>query len=123
MALLVALLGILWIIIGSLMVILTDAVREVMHTLLKQKNLDYRALSVLAIIIGAIFILSSGSVSVPWVIITLGILSIAKGLFFVFAPEKKAKALLDWWLGASSNLLKSWGVVVFLLGVLLLLII
>ena len=121
MKILLILLGVFWVVMGVMLVILTDAIKEVLRNLLKQKNL--KLLSVLPFIVGIILISSSSLVSLPWITVTLGVLAILKGLFFAFGPVDKTKPLIDWWLNASSPLLKSWGVVVFLLGVLILLII
>ena len=119
MRLILILLSILWIVAGVLLFILTDAMRQICRNLLKIKNL--KPFSVLAIIAGIVFIMASSLVSVPWVAILLGLLAIAKGLFFIFAPQKKVKAFFDWWLNASNGIYRSWGIMAFLLGVLILL--
>ncbi len=118
--LILILLAILQIIAGVLMFIFTDAAKEILRNILKEKNL--KAISVLPVVVGILFLAGSPLVSRPWITVLLGMFAIAKGLFFIFGQKRDAKALIDWWMGASNNVYKSWGVVSFLLGVLLLLI-
>ncbi len=120
MKIIMVLLAIFWIVLGVLLLMLTDTVKEVFRNLLKRKNI--KTLSIASLVIGVVLILGSSLVSVPWIAIALGILGLLKGLFFMFGPEKKTTALIDWWLKATNNIYRSWGIVSFLLGVLLLLI-
>ncbi len=122
MKLLLILLAVLWIIIGALLVILTDATREVFRNLLSKKNLNLRAMAVISFVVGALLILGSSAVDAPWVLILLGLMGVAKGLFFTFAPKKNAMAVIDWWLGAPNKLLRIWGIVAFCVGAIFLLI-
>jgi uncharacterized protein YjeT (DUF2065 family) len=122
MNLLLTILAILWTIIGILLVILTDAIRQIFRNLLRQKDLNLKALSVIAFVVGLVLILGSSGVSRPWIAILLGLLGVAKGLFFIFAPKKTSMALIDWWLEAPNKILRIWGIVLFALGVILLLI-
>lgn len=120
MGILLTILGVFWIIVGVLLFIFTDATKEIMRNLLKQKNL--KPFSILPLLVGIVLIFGSSLVSMPWVTILLGLLALLKGLFLMFGPQGKVKSIIDWWLGTSNHLLRSWGVVMFLLGVLLLLI-
>ena len=120
MQLILVLLAIAWIIAGLLLVVMTESVRKVMRKILKGKNL--KRWSLFPVILGAIFVWKSSSVSVPWVAVLLGLLALAKGLFFLLSPENKGKAFIDWWMNASQKFLRGWGVVSFLLGALVLLI-
>lgn len=112
------LLGILWILAGVFFFFFTDSSKEVLRNFLKKKNI--KVLSILPLAIGVVLIAGSAGMRERWIAITIGVLGILKGLFFVFGPEKKTKPLIDWWLNTSGNAYKSWGVAFFLLGVLLL---
>jgi uncharacterized protein YjeT (DUF2065 family) len=120
MRIILILLGVYFIIIGGLLMILTDATMEILRGIIKKRNM--RFLSILTLALGIALLYGTSIVSVPWFTIILGLLAIAKGLFFMFGPEKKTKPLLDWWLNASNNICRSWGLVSFLIGILLLLI-
>ena len=120
MRMILILIGVFWIITGVSLFMLTDASKKILRNLFKQKNM--RALSIVPIIIGIVLIRGSYLVSMPWIAVPLGILAILKGIFFIFGPEKKTSPLIDWWLGVSNNVYKSWGIAVFLLGILFLLI-
>jgi len=120
MRLLLILLAILWIVAGVSLFMLTDASKKLLGRLLKRKNI--KPISIIPLVLGIVLIRGASSVSMSWLIFLLGILAIAKGLFFIFGPEKKTKAFIDWWLNASNSVYKSWGIVAFLMGVLILLI-
>lgn len=120
MTILVILLAIVWIIMGVLFVILTDASKQIIANLVKQKNVNF--LSLLSIIIGIVLILGSPSANMPWVIAILGMLAICKGLFFMLGPKKKTRAFIDSWLNAPVKIHRIWGIAAFLFGVMLLLI-
>ncbi len=119
MRLILILLGVFWIIAGVLLVVLTEAFVDALRKIFKLKNV--KAFGIISLLFGIIFIKGASLVSIGWVAVLLGLLSFAKGIFFLFGPEKKIKSVIDWWLNASKKIYKSWGVVVFLLGVLLLL--
>lgn len=114
------LLAIFYIIVGGMLFIQTNKAKGFFRKLLKEKNV--KTLSIVPLVVGLLLIWGSSFVSVPWFVILLGILGILKGLFFILGPEKKIRPLIDWWLNASDSVYKSWGVVAFLIGVLLLLI-
>ncbi|MEE8360414.1 MAG: hypothetical protein V3S04_05745 [Candidatus Omnitrophota bacterium] len=122
MKLLLILLAILWIIVGVLLVILTDATREIFRNLLSKKNLNLKALAIISFVVGALLILGSSAVDTPWALILLGLIGVAKGLFFTFAPKKNAMAVINWWLNAPNRLLRIWGTVAFCVGAIFLLI-
>lgn len=120
MRLTLMLLGVVLIIEGVLLYIFTDASRDFLRSLLRQKNM--KLLAVIDVIAGLLLLLGSPAVSAPWITTILGIAAIGKGVFLILAPEKRSKPLIDWWINASSSLFRSWGVVAFLLGILILLI-
>ncbi|NQT06025.1 MAG: hypothetical protein HQ575_00625 [Candidatus Omnitrophica bacterium] len=120
MRILLILLAMIWIVAGVLMFIFTDAFKEVMRNLLKQKK--FKLFAVLSFLVGVILMLGSSVVNAPWVAVLFGVLAIAKGVFFMFGPKKKADELISWWLNASNNAYKVWSIAAFLFGVILLLI-
>ncbi len=120
MRIILALLGVFWIVAGFLIFIFTDASREILRNILKKKNL--LLFSALAFIVGILFIFGAGVVSIPWLAILIGFLAMLKGFFFALAPEKKVMGFIDWWLNASNAAYRSWAVVAFLFGILILLI-
>jgi len=114
------LLGIFYIVAGFLMFIFTDASKDIIRNVVKLKNI--KAMSVSALVVGIMLIAGSSYVSRPWITVTLGTVALLKGLFFIFGPKKHINFIIDWWLKASDSVYKSWAVVAFLIGILLLLI-
>ena len=64
-----------------------------------------------------IFLLSASSSSQVTFIVVLGLLSLLKGLVFLFGPREKVKGMIDWWLQASDKTHKTWAVGVMGLGI------
>ncbi|MFH1753001.1 MAG: hypothetical protein ABH875_02350 [Candidatus Omnitrophota bacterium] len=122
MKILLTCLAVLWIIIGALLVVLTDAMRQICRNFLNKKNLNLRVLAVISFVVGALLILGSSEVNKPWVLILLGLMGIAKGLFFTFAPKKTVMDFIHWWLNAPNKMLRIWGVFAFCIGIVFLLI-
>lgn len=120
MRLILMLLGVSLIIEGVLLYIFTDASRDFLRILFRQKNI--RPLAVIDVAAGILLLLGSSAVSAPWITTLLGIAAAGKGLFLILAPEKKSRPMIDWWINASGSVFRSWGVVAFLLGILILLI-
>ena len=107
--------GVLWIMLGTLTVFATDVARERYYDKLKTK--DPRLLSPAAIIVGVLFLLSASSSSLMTFIVILGLLSLAKGLFFLFGPREKTHRVINWWFEASDRTQKAWGVVMMVVGI------
>ncbi|MCK4728386.1 MAG: hypothetical protein KAT27_05645 [Desulfobacterales bacterium] len=107
--------AIVWIMFGTLMLFATQVVRENCYN--KLKSWDPRMLSPMPIIGGVLLLLSASSSSQVTFIVILGLLSLLKGIVFLFAPRQKVRRLTDWWLGGSNRTHKAWGVLVIALGV------
>ncbi|MBW2019855.1 MAG: hypothetical protein JRI58_03215 [Deltaproteobacteria bacterium] len=107
--------GVFWIMFGTLMVFATQVSRENYYNRLKTK--DPRMLSPVAIVVGVFLLLSASSSSQVTFIVILGLLSLLKGLVFLFGPRQYLKKITDWWLKATDNTLKAWGIVLMVLGI------
>ncbi len=107
--------GLIWVIGGTLMLFATRVMREDFCS--KLKVTDPRKWSPVAIAAGVLFLLSASSSSQVTFIVILGLLSLLKGLVFLFGPREKVKGMIDWWFEASDKTYKAWGVVVMGLGI------
>jgi len=107
--------ALLWLMAGTLMLFSTQVVRE--KYLGKLKVGDPRKWSPLPLAAGILFLLSASSSSQVTFIVILGLLSLLKGLAFLFGPREKVKGMIDWWLQAPDKTHKIWGVVVMGLGI------
>lgn len=105
----------LWAMAGIFLLVAADKAKKLSDRLFKGKNL--KAMSFIPLIAGVLLIYSASSSRLPWFVNTIGLLALAKGLFFIFAPEKKAKPLVDWWLEASLGIYRLWGLIALALGV------
>lgn len=107
--------GILWVIFGTLMVFATQLIRQKFYH--KLKTQDPRRWSPLAIAVGVLLLLSASSSSQVTFIVILGLLSLAKGVLFLFAPRQKIRKMMDWWFETTDKTHKVWGVATLVLGV------
>lgn len=103
----------LWTIAGFFLLVAADKAKEIFPKLMK----NLKAMSFIPLIAGVLLIYSASSSRLPWFVNTIGLLALAKGLFFILAPEKKAKPLVDWWLEASLGIYRLWGLVALALGI------
>lgn len=110
--------GVMWVMFGTLMLFSTQVIREKCYTKLRPR--DPRMLSPLAIIVGVILLLSASSSSQAPFIVILGLLSLTKGVVFLFAPREKVRRLMDWWFEGTDRTHKIWGLLSLALGVVVL---
>ncbi len=118
MKLFLVLIGIFWVVLGTLSVFATDLVRKKFFN--KLKNMDFKKWSILPIVIGILFLMAAPVSSARLFITVLGILAFLKGFYFLLVPQKKIKKVMDWWFNAKDNLLRIWGALALILGVLVL---
>ncbi len=104
-----------WIMFGTLMLFATRVTREAYLSRLKVR--DPRRWSPLPLIVGLLFLLSASSSSQVQFIVILGLLSLLKGLVFLFGPREKVKRMIDWWIGVPDKTCRAWAVVVMGLGI------
>ncbi len=109
------LVGMFWVVMGTLLVFTTDLVRKKFFS--KIRNMDFRKWSFLPIIFGILFLMAAPATGAPLLITILGILSFLKGFYFILVPPKKVRKQVDWWFDLKDNIYKIWGVVVLILGV------
>ena len=107
--------GVLWIMFGTSMLVATQLIREQFYHRLKAK--DPRGWSFLAIAVGVLLLLAASSSSQATFIVILGFISLAKGVFFLFAPRSKVRKITDWWFEATDKTHKVCGVATIILGI------
>jgi len=107
--------GLIWVIGGTLMVFAIQTVKEEYFSRIKIE--DPRKWSPLPLAGGILFLLAASSSSQVTFIVILGLLSLLKGLVFLFGPREKVKGMIDWWFKASDKTYRVWGVVVMGLGI------
>ena len=115
MKLFLVLMGMFWVVLGTLLVFATDLVRKKFFS--KIKDMDFKKWSFLPIVIGILFLIAAPISRAPLFITILGILGLIKGFYFLLVPQKKVKKVTDWWFNAKNNLYKICGVAVLILGV------
>jgi uncharacterized protein YjeT (DUF2065 family) len=107
--------GLAWVIGGTLMVFAIRVVKEEYFSRFKIE--DPRKWSPLPLAGGILFLLAASSSSQVTFIVILGLLSLLKGLVFLFGPREKVKGMIDWWFKSSDKTYRVWGVVVMGLGI------
>lgn len=107
--------GLVWVVFGTLMVFSAAAFREKYASMVK--GVDHRVWSPLALAAGVLFVLAASSSAQPTFIVILGLVALAKGLLLLLGPREKVKSVIVWWLEASDQVYRIWGIFAFLLGV------
>jgi uncharacterized protein YjeT (DUF2065 family) len=111
--------SLLWIGVGSCIILYTQQSRDFMKKTLR--GVDLGLLSIVPFTIGALLIVSAYYSAAFWIIVVLGILAIGKGCLFIFNPRKAADKIITWFLDESSdNMYRLAGIVAIVLGTALL---
>ena len=112
------LISILWIIVGTLLVFTTDMVKtKFLNVFMPKANL--KKLGPIPIVIGAILLLAASYNRSTLLVTIIGLLAIAKGVFFIVATEK-AEKFNEKCLNASNNAMRAFGVGAIIIGSLVL---
>lgn len=114
LTLLLYIFGILYIILGTLMLFVPDIVKKQM--IAKLKKIPIKKLSIIPLIVGVLLLLASAYNRYWLVVVILGILALAKGIMGIVATEKMEK-MHDWFIEkADKNVYRICGVIVIILG-------
>ena len=81
--------GIFWVIIGTLSIFATDLVRKKFFS--KFKNMDYRKWSFIPLAVGILFIISARQTRALIFVVILGLLGVGKGLYLLLGPIDKIR--------------------------------
>ena len=108
------LIGMLWIVMGVLLVFATDMVKKKLYAKLLEKW-DFKKLSILPLVFGILLLLSARYNTYVVLIVILGLLGVLKGVLMIVATEVMKKKM-DWWLKANDTFCKIWGVVIIIIG-------
>ncbi|MBN2255692.1 MAG: hypothetical protein JW736_08290 [Deltaproteobacteria bacterium] len=112
--------SILWIVMGTSLVIYTDRTRKFFGQFARREY--YPLWSVIAILLGALLIIGSFfSERILWLALILGIISCAKGVYLLKGPYEKVESIINWWYEtASDETIRFTGLTILLLGIFLL---
>ena len=112
--------SITWIVSGTSLIIYTKQTRRLLKKPFYVENL--KIFSLIGIVLG-LFLIIGGSFSrdIFWLSLVLGLLAIAKGVYFFKAQRENAGRLFDWWYEeASDETIRFWSLVTLILGILIL---
>lgn len=87
--------GAIWTIIGSAVILYTEQSRKTVANLTDLVSL--KVLAVLPMTMGGLLMFSAPWSQSIWVIEALGALGLAKGILFLVLPGKKSGPFLAWW--------------------------
>ena len=111
----IVLAGIFWISIGLFGLVSTKKATLALSNLVK--NTKRQPLGLLSLIFGVLLLISASSARESWFVLALGIMACLKGASLVLMPEKKLRAVMDWWLAAPEIVHRWWAAFVLILGV------
>jgi len=113
------LVSVVLVVVGVVLVLYTDWMRESLKAVLFQKR--FRFLSSIPLAFGILLIISAGWSEIFWLVFLLGVIALAKGLYLLFGSRVNIERALHWWLDKASNqLYRLSGVISLVLGMALL---
>ena len=110
-------LGLYFMVVGIVIILFPDKLKKKFSLLLSWKN--YKPLGVIAALVGLILFIVSSSSRLGLFVVLIGILSLAKGLFFIFAAHDKAKFVINWSVSLADEYYRIWGIITLAMGMLL----
>jgi len=111
------LVSILWIAMGTFVVVFTERSRETFKRLFLARRPKH--LSIVAFALGVVLIIGAFfNRDIFWFAFILGLLAISKGVYLYLAPLEQSKALMDWWfVQAKPETVRFMGLILFVLGI------
>jgi drug/metabolite transporter superfamily protein YnfA len=112
--------GAFFVILGSFFVLYTEQSRRTLVNLTGLVSL--KIFAILPLVIGGLLMLSGPWSQSTWLVETLGILALAKGILLLLLPKAKVEPYLAWWQESVSDM--TWrlsGLICVILGVFLIL--
>ena len=95
-------LAILWIVIGTFLVLYTESTKEVFKKLFLTDH--FRWLAALPLIFGILLVVGAFTQKeMFWLVFILGVLGVLKGVFLIIGPSAQIKKVLDWWFHKASD--------------------
>ena len=109
-------LAVLWIVVGTFLVLYTESTQEVLKKLFFTDH--FRWVATLPLIFGILLVVGAFfHKEMFWLVFVLGVLGIAKGVFLIIGPSGQIKELLDWWFyKASERTIRMSGLISVILG-------
>lgn len=113
--------GGIWIVLGTFIVLYTDVARRWTSTLFGP--IPFKILAFLPVVVGALLMISAPISHTFWLVEIIGALSVIKGLFLLLIPkEEHRKWLMGWvWERSSEVTWRFFGLMGVILGVFLVL--
>lgn len=111
--------SVMWIGLGAGIVLYTNQARNFLREFVLGMNI--RLWSFVPLVFGLLFILGAFQVcEVFWLLLVLGIIALAKGMYLLFAPVSQINSLLQWWFDqVGETATRLWGLFAFTIGVML----
>ena len=107
--------SILWLFLGVCIILYTDETRDNLKTVFRRA--DLRLLAILPAMVGLLLIAAAPASHYPWFVRLLGILGLAKAVFYLTNPENLCGRLNAWFLDTlSARAFRMWGIIVVLLA-------
>lgn len=120
MKIILIMLSILWIALGTAIVLYTSQSKSFLREFILGMNIRLWALAPLAV--GLLFVV--GAFMLPeifWIALILGILAISKGAYFALGPLPQVNSIVRWWFdNTSETTMRLSGLILFTFGVVLL---
>ena len=108
-------LGILWVVLGALVILYTPQFRTKYYMLLKQA--DPRLFAVLAVLVGILLLVASPDSRNAWFVRLLGLMAMAKGGLLFINPAGIYEKSVQWFVHrVSDQAYRFWGIIMLVIG-------
>ena len=108
------LVGVIWIGVGAVYILYTEEARDTVRMVLKRYQ--RQVFAVVALIIGALLVAAAFFSHKTWLVAILGGLALAKSAYLFFNPGNTYEALVTWYLKATDQTYRLFGMIMVVLG-------
>ncbi len=112
------LVSIVWVGIGSILILHTEKVRDVLSGIMEEAN--FRIWGGIVLVFGILLGIASFWSGVVWFLFLLSVIIAGMGAYCLFAKEEKVKSLVENWIKISDAGYRLWGLIFVITSVALL---
>jgi hypothetical protein len=117
MNIVVVLVGALIALIGLAVIIAPSTLKKALWSFIESDR--FYLIAIVRIVLGVLFLLAAGQTRSPLFINIVGVFMILAGLLIPVLGKTRVRAVAEWWMKKGDGMLRVWGVMALLFGVIL----
>lgn len=117
MAIVVVLVGALIALLGLAVIIAPSTLKKALWALIESDR--FYLVAIARVVLGVLFLLAAGQSNSPIFVTVVGVVMILAGVLIPVLGKTRVRAFAEWWLKRGDGMLRIWGVLALLFGIVL----